>query len=393
MEIVGGSYQEICHRPQWNRIFGSGGRAVAAIAGLSNETDTFHTFANPEWNGQLHSAAQALGYRISVTEIPEKISWEYLYPGAKPQRFPLKISRAQPIHLEGDAILRYNMVEGEAIVDGDRVVYDPQSAEEPIPFDKNGSRAKHLAVVMNEYELAELGCPSEDASITRLFDEWGAEVVVLKLGPYGAKVFNRSLTYEHVLCFPTDNVFKIGSGDVFSAVFANFWAREKRDPAEAATLASKAVAAYVKTRALPITERHIDSIGDGKLIEQNTKRVYLAGPFFNTAQLWLVDEILRRLENFSIDVFSPFHDVGLNGNGKNVAVEDLAGLEGCDLVLAIIDGNDPGTCFEVGYARQKGIPVIALCERVPEFEQTMFVGTDCQIHGDLMTALYACAWM
>jgi hypothetical protein len=285
------------------------------------------------------------------------------------------------------------MVEGEAVVTGDRVIYDPQSSGEPIPFGENGSTANTLAVVINEYELTEIGCPSENLSLERIFDEWNADIVVLKLGPFGAKVFDRSLKPKYINTYPTDKVFKIGSGDVFSAIFAHYWGQEKRDPSEAADLASKAVAAYVKTRTLPIYKEAISSISGGKFIDVKSKKnVYLAGPFFNTSQLWLADEILRRLENFGLDVFSPFHHVGLAGGGRDVAKEDLKGLHECDIVLAVIDGSDPGTCLEVGYARSIEKPVIALCERVPDFEQTMLIGTDCIIQEDLITALYSCVW-
>jgi hypothetical protein len=92
MHISGGSYYEVCHRPQWKRIFGSGGRAAAAVAGLSNTRNTFHTYAHADWKQVLEVAAETLHYDVKIADVPAKISWEYLYPGAKPLLFPEKKS-------------------------------------------------------------------------------------------------------------------------------------------------------------------------------------------------------------------------------------------------------------------------------------------------------------
>ena len=76
------------------------------------------------------------------------------------------------------------------------------------------------------------------------------------------------------------------------------------------------------------------------------------------------------LFNQGLKVFSPLHDVG-RGNADDVAPADLKGLDRSSVVLAIIDGLDPGTIFEIGYARAKGIPVIAYVENEKEEDLKM----------------------
>jgi len=68
-------------------------------------------------------------------------------------------------------------------------------------------------------------------------------------------------------------------------------------------------------------------------------------------------------------------------------------LERCGAVLALLDGLDPGTIFEVGYARKLGIPVIALFHGDPGHVLSMLLGSDCEICNDFSTAAYKTAWV
>ncbi|WP_221623397.1 nucleoside 2-deoxyribosyltransferase [Burkholderia ubonensis] len=67
-------------------------------------------------------------------------------------------------------------------------------------------------------------------------------------------------------------------------------------------------------------------------------------------------------------------------------------MNSCDRVLAILDGLDAGTVFEVGYARAKGIPIYALAQAVNEEDLKMVVGSDCNMFFDFVTALHHTAW-
>jgi nucleoside 2-deoxyribosyltransferase len=120
-------------------------------------------------------------------------------------------------------------------------------------------------------------------------------------------------------------------------------------------------------------------------------QIYLAGPFFTFSERWLVNEIYNTLKGFGLNVFSPFHDVG-HGKAKDVVQQDLDGLDKSDIVFAIIDGLDPGTLFEVGYAISENKKVIAFVQKEGEESLKMLEGTDCSIERDLTTALYKIYW-
>lgn len=92
------------------------------------------------------------------------------------------------------------------------------------------------------------------------------------------------------------------------------------------------------------------------------------------------------------NTFSPIHDVGAYGGSDYIASKDLDGLRSCNTVLAVIDGEDAGTLFEVGYARSLGIPVVALAEAPRPESLTMLAGTGCTITDDFTTAIYGAIW-
>lgn len=123
----------------------------------------------------------------------------------------------------------------------------------------------------------------------------------------------------------------------------------------------------------------------------NGGKVYLASPFFTLGQRWLVDKSRRCLTELGLDVFSPVHDIG-PGPAETVARADLAALDDCDVVFAVLDGLDSGTLFEVGYARAKSKPVFVLAQTVSEEDLKMVAGSDCFVFDDFVTALHHVAW-
>jgi nucleoside 2-deoxyribosyltransferase len=127
------------------------------------------------------------------------------------------------------------------------------------------------------------------------------------------------------------------------------------------------------------------------------KMVYLAGPFFGLGQRWLIDEARRILNEFYFRVFSPVHDVGLNV-AEVVAAQDVQGIEECNVVFAIVEEWDPGTIFEIGYARRgvfrgKQKRVVIYSPKQPRsHEFTMMRGLQCEIYNDFGSAIYNLIW-
>jgi len=294
------------------------------------------------------------------------------------------------------------MVEGRPKVVAQKAVYDPQDGHASRHFADNGSRADVLAQVVSWSEGRALtGFLEPEEIAAALLAQPGTSVAIVKCGPQGALVRTNS-DQAWVHSFPTKNVYKIGSGDVFSAAFAYGWMCLEQAPVTAAWFASRCVAHYVEHGVDRLSEQlllaftgeaqaaHIKhGSGERRSIPQG--QIYLAGPFFNVGQQWLVDETRDALRDMGFRVFSPIHDVG-EGLASDIAGADLAALDNSKIVLAILDGVDPGTLFEVGYARAKGIPVVAVAEDVPSSALTMIEGSHCDVVQDLTTAIYRTCW-
>src|SRR3546814_15505823 len=82
------------------------------------------------------------------------VAFDYFHPLSTPGISPVpgRLEPLPPIHVEGEVVLRFGMLEGDAIVKADRAVYDPQSAFSTPRFTDNGSQANHLAIVLNRVE-------------------------------------------------------------------------------------------------------------------------------------------------------------------------------------------------------------------------------------------------
>jgi nucleoside 2-deoxyribosyltransferase len=269
-------------------------------------------------------------------------------------------------------------------------VYDPQSVLNPEHFGVNGSKAQRLAVIANFAEARKLTATSDiDSAGMKLLKDSGAEVVVIKRGSFGAAVFSNSSRID-VPAFRTKSVWPIGSGDVFVACFAEKWF-EGSSAADAATHASLCTASYCETRSLPV-EEYVEpiAIDADESVRQNSY-IYLAGPFFSIAERWLVNQVRESLLGQHLNVFSPFHDVG-HGSASKVVSADIDALEKSTCMLALLDGLDTGTSFEIGYAVKRGIPVVVLVESEREEDMKMLMGTGCSLTSDLATAVYLTSW-
>ena len=394
MAVVGGLYQERCAFPgEWDRVFGSGGRAAVAIADHIPAV-TFHTYGRSDIVERFRQETEGKAVTIQAVQIEQAISFSYLHSLSTPSISPppARIEKSPAIPVGAQYVLRFGMLEGDACVTAEKCVYDPQSSFGPTLFSENGSQADHLAIVGNQWEVTELGGSSHPDEAAAHLLRCGAEVVVVKRGADGARVFTESTTNDvHVYSIngDSDEIWTLGSGDVFSAVFAARWCVHGDDPVTSADLASRAVAYYASTKALPVPSR--DWLEKPIARAAKKKHVYLAGPFFTIAQRWLVEEVRDALIGMGHSVFSPLHDVGV-GDAHTVAPKDVCALHRVDAVFAILDGLDSGTLFEVGYARALKKTVFGLAQAVSHQDLKMVEGTGCHVYFDLVTAVHQLSW-
>jgi len=395
MIIVGGTYYERTEDPLGDKVLGSGLRAAAALAGTGSHK--FYSCIDERLRPSAEATASPfrLDVAFSARELP--IGFSYYSPLGTPAVDGLN-QASVPLAIDarlGTALV-FGMLEADVSVDAKGIVFDPQRPRGTRPIDRSRLRAVRFALVANATEICSLGGTSDvEAAARRLISDADADIVVVKRGAIGATVFEASGRSISIGPYQTDRVWPIGSGDVFTAAFAWAWLEEARDAQESAELASASAAVWCGSQRLPLGLKagaRPEDLAAGVALRPRTEpvRVYLAAPFFDISSRWLVGLTYQALRHLGGLVFSPFHDVGLGGD--EVAQSDIDGLVRSESILALLDGADAGTLFEMGYAAAKGIPMVGYAAHPDREEYKMLRGLGAFLTDDLSTAVYHAIW-
>ncbi len=393
--LIGGCYKEVCDlyddKPQ---LKGSGLRAL----------DVFMEFG---WKGHLNfyscigknlNLVKGLYYRDNV-DLVLKDSYDIIFNYDHPFRMTSVYPRADVIfankkliEAEDENVLVFGMIDADFKINAKKAVFDPQTSVMVPSFRGGGSRAEELVLVLNSSEAKAL---SGDVDLIKqrntIFSKEKCQSLIIKQGVKGAVLFRTN--HDNGIRIPvymTPKVNSIGSGDVFTATFAYMWFNGCKLE-DAAIIASKAVACFVVPHTIEGLKNALDEFNYPALSYRHSGQIYLAGPFFSYSQKWLIGQLYRALLGEGVNVFSPLHDVGI-GAAEEVTEPDLNGLNASDVVLAVVDGLDSGTLFEIGYAVSKGKKVVAYVQNESESSLQMLKGTLCDIETDFTTAVYKASW-
>jgi Nucleoside 2-deoxyribosyltransferase/pfkB family carbohydrate kinase len=392
MNVVGGTYREHCLNPSTNLLRGSGLRAASVLAG-SRSGVRLQSAIELEGREEASIVAGGLGVETEWHTRSQPVRFSYFTPLSVPALDGCLSQIDDDIVVSGDVVLAFGMVEAthRMRVRASTCVFDPQQPGNNATLDVGQLECDRLAIVANAQETCALGHDPEVASAaSNIVAEAGADVVVTKQAAKGALVTTAE-GQEKIGPFPTRSVRPIGSGDVFAAAFASAWGEDGLDEIASARQASRFTAHWCSTT---YDLRLIDEPRSSELSElsvgRDMARVYLASPFFNLSERWIVELVRDSLIGLGGDVFSPFHDVGPGGD--EVAAADLAGLESSSALLALLDGADAGTLFECGVASSRSLPVVGYAESPDPEGSKMLIGTGAELYGDLSTAVYRAIW-
>jgi hypothetical protein len=382
--VVGGTYREHCQDPPIDRLLGSGMRAAGLLTSLGDDVE-FLTAIDDSSVPELKAVSAVLRVSTDASRRTDPITFGYetpLHPCTRQGRGST-VAR----HVTGENVLLFGMIEAAWTVHANRLVIDPQHGE--VADLLTAASAGAVTLILNEHEARRAaGNPDAEQAAIELLGS-GIEVVVVKRGALGGVVAHRG-ELSRFGALATTTVHPVGSGDAFTAGYAHAWIGGA-DPLAAARFASRVAGAHSLAGTAQLLAHWSETLPDplpypGEVIP----RIYLAGPFFNVAQRALIRTISRALTNLGAEVFSPLDEIGHGGD--EVAAKDLDGLAGCHSVLAVLDGHDPGTLFEVGWATHAGIPVTGLAEHPDDHGWTMLRGTGSVITGDLSSAAYHSVW-
>ena len=408
IKVVGGVYTEYCAWPNRLDLLGSAGRAALCLLQLSKETsvELISSFAQEDSEALLEQFAFSKG---KVRNIGAEKTTEFFYdhPLAKPKIYPSldhisTLPLMQIDDLSEDKVVLFGMYEKTPVVSASHVIYDPQNTLHPRLYSEHGAKADNLIYVLNRKELTffyeqhsgKSADSMEDMAIWLLKHE-SADAVVVKCGAKGAFVLNADEESNWISACLTKKVNPIGSGDSYVAAFAHYHFVRGMDVFVSAKMASAAAAFYVEHKTMS-SDKHIENSGftEAPMADEQSKvrKVYLAGPFFNMGQMWLINHCKVCLEAAGFDVFSPYHEIGI-GPAEVVASADIEALDECDVVYALFDDHDPGTLFEIGYAIKANKPVIVYSEKSTDEHLKMYEGTGCIIERDFATSIYRASWL
>ncbi|MDB9518426.1 nucleoside 2-deoxyribosyltransferase [Roseofilum reptotaenium CS-1145] len=90
--------------------------------------------------------------------------------------------------------------------------------------------------------------------------------------------------------------------------------------------------------------------------------IYIAAPLFTEAEQDFNAKLAQRLKSAGHAVFLPQEEAKDLTQTEEIFKRCLYGLNHSHLVLVILDGADAdsGTCFEVGFAYAKKLPIVGL---------------------------------
>jgi nucleoside 2-deoxyribosyltransferase len=381
--VVGGTYREYCVEPAIDRLVGSGLRAAGLLASLGDNV-SFVTAIDDESAPELAAVCAALGVDGRHTSRSGAIAFTYETPIHRTKQHGT--ATAEPLQVHREAVLAFGMVETTWTLQADTLVIDPQHSTVDALLD--AASARRTALILNEHEARSATGVSDVEQAARDLLSRGVQVVVVKRGALGGIVAHEDAV-SGFGAVATEVVHPLGSGDAFSAGYCHAWSGGA-DPFEAAQFGSQTAAAHSVAGIPQLRAGFLDDLTEPLPYPQIAPKIYLAGPFFGVAERQLIRTVRSALIHLGADVFSPLDEIGPGGD--EVAQKDLEGLSACHGVLAVLDGGDPGTLFEVGWATRAGIPVVGLADRPADHAWTMLRGTGTFVTSDLSSALYNSAW-
>ncbi|MDQ8014952.1 MAG: PfkB family carbohydrate kinase [Flavobacterium nitrogenifigens] len=393
IKVVGGTYREIDYDDISIEIYGSGFRAAKFLL-ENNCSVNFSTVGNNDTISYLKENQKVYNnFSFECKEYQEIITFKYSFSLDYPTIFPhiLNITKVKKLNIRSENIITFGMLEADFTLSGDKVVYDPQTPIKPRKFSEFG-KAKELIYIVNKNEASSIASSEDIEQIKNyFFNLEQAKAFIIKDGPFGAILYLKTKEIK-IPSYITNNVNKIGSGDIFTSSFGFYWLEKGLSLEESAIYASRSTAiycdkkVYVDTSILESFEYREFS---NKTLSE--KQVYLASPFFSISELILIDKIRSAFLSFGIKVFSPFHDIGL-GDEVSIAKKDLEGIEKSDMIFCVLDNFDSGTLIESGYSLAKGKKIIGYHRTCSDSDLLMLRPANILFYQHLTTAIYQTIW-
>jgi sugar/nucleoside kinase (ribokinase family) len=270
---------------------------------------------------------------------------------------------------------------------------------DPKPNNKSINDARSIlkyvtVLLVNEEEALLLSQANALEDAIKKLSDVGPKYIIIKRGHRGCILAYDGQT-KTIPAYKSNVECTLGSGDVFGGALAATFIRTG-DIEYSTKLANCVAANFIERLSI---EAIINKAGvEVDMISRefvspgsSDKIIYLASPFFSKPEVDWVKLITDRIEGASFKVLSPSRENGIINKEtpvderKNIFAADLELLRQSDIMVALLDNGDPGTCFEVGLAYERGIPIIAL--KTSQFELNNMLLCGCNIIVDSIEEL------
>jgi nucleoside 2-deoxyribosyltransferase len=203
-----------------------------------------------------------------------------------------------------------------------------------------------------------------------------ADRIILKENRGGTRGFEFSTDKSFSCGSQTQPIdHSVGIGDVFDTTFIAY--QYQYELSQTLSLCSWVALEYAATKYIDDFKRQANRVikTDINDIEQLSSvslpweyrkyhQIYIAAPDFNDIETKLIDTLCDALTYHN---FTPMRPVKLFGEmevdasekrKKELYSKDVALLQNCSLIIAVLLFNDPGTLIEIGLGSGQGIPTI-----------------------------------
>jgi hypothetical protein len=393
ISVIGGTYREIDYDDISMDIYGSGYRCCKFL--LENKCFVnYYTSGNHEVEKYLKEIKKVYNdFDFQLTKSEYLITFKYSFALDTPSIFPniLNIKKTEKIKIAGENVICFGMLETEFNIKGNKVIYDPQTSLNPKKYSEIGI-AEELIYIVNMNEAKSISLQNNVEEIKKFFfNTENAFALIIKNGPYGAKLYLKNNDEFEIPSFITENVNKIGSGDIFTSSFGYYWMNKNLPLEECAILASKVTSLYCDKKVYIDVKDFEYNFIEFQNNNYKEKQVYLAAPFFSIAELILIDKIRNAFLEFGVKVFSPFHDIGL-GDEETIAIKDLKGIKDSDIIFCVFDNLDSGTLIESGFSLAMNKKIIGYHRTCEDSKLLMLKPGNSKIFKNLTTAIYHTIW-
>lgn len=196
LTVVGGCYTEVCLRPSWRHLYGSGVRAAAVARRLLPEPPVLVTAVAACEERNLARVAASYDFHVRAHRRAAPAEFQYDHPLAPPRLYPAldALGLVDPIGVSADSVLAFGLIETATQVRDKTLVYDPQAGGRALP-PSAANAADRLAIVANLEEVRAMlaaraggAAPQHGAAELGglLLTQEGAAAVVVKNGVEGA---------------------------------------------------------------------------------------------------------------------------------------------------------------------------------------------------------------